>query len=239
MKALVLASSTLPQRCASSLSDSGFEVITMPAYNRLQAGVSSHPDMLTFFYGNRYICTKEYYYMARETFERINSYGYSPIFTDEIPCENYPDDILFNAVAFGDKLFCLEKGASKTLINFANTNGLKIINTNQGYTKCSVCKVSGNAMITADKGISDLAKANGIDVLTIREGHVLLDGYNYGFIGGANGVYEDKVYFCGDVTKHPDGEEIIAFCEKHKKTVISLSDETLFDVGTLFFLSKV
>ena len=176
MKTLVLASSALPQKCARTLSNSGFEVITMPAYNRLQAGVSSHPDMLAFFYGNKYICTKEYYYLAREIFERINSYGYSPIFTVEIPSENYPGDILFNAVVLGDKLFCLEKGASKELVNFAKTNDLQIINTNQGYAKCSVCKVSDNAIITADKGLSALAKANGIDTLTICTGHVLLDG---------------------------------------------------------------
>ncbi len=239
MKALVLASSSLSHACASSLRELGFEPIIMPEYNRLQKGVSSHPDMLAFIYGNKYICTSEYYSIAGEIFEKINSLGYSPILTHEIPSEKYPNDILFNALALGDKLFCLEKGISKEVIEFAKANEFQIINTNQGYTKCSVCKISDNAIITADRGISELAKANGIDVLTIREGHVNLDGYGYGFIGGSSGVYEDTVYFCGDIMKHPDGKEIAVFCEKHKKACISLSNEELFDVGTLFFLAKV
>lgn len=239
MKALVLASSALSHECASSLRDLGFEPIIMPEYARLQRGVSSHPDMLAFIYGNKYICTKEYYSIAREIFEKINSLGYSPILTDEIPSEKYPNDILFNALALGDKLFCLEKGISRELIRFAKQNELQIINTNQGYTKCSVCKISDDAIITADKGISELAKSIGIDVLTVSEGHTRLDGYGYGFIGGASGVYEDTVYFCGDISKHPDGKQIVAFCEKHKKVCVSLSNEELFDVGTLFFLTKV
>ena len=239
MKTLVLASSVLSYECASSLRNLGFEPIIMPEYTRLQRGVSSHPDMLAFIYGNKYICTKEYYSIAREIFEKINSLGYSPILTDEIPSEKYPNDILFNVLPLEDKILCLKKGISKKLISFATRNNLQIINTNQGYTKCSVCKISENAIITADKGISELAKSIGIDVLTIREGHVNLDGYGYGFIGGASGVYEDTVYFCGDISKHPDGKQIVAFCEKHKKSCVSLSNEELFDVGTLFFLSKV
>ena len=239
MNSLVLASSALTPKCASSLRSLGFEVIIMPKYERLSESVSSHPDMLAFFYGNKYICNKEYYSIASECFEKINSYGYSPIFTDEIPSEKYPSDILFNSLVLGDKLFCLEKGASRELIKFAKSNGLQIINTTQGYTKCSVCKVCDNAIITADKGLSSLAKSKDIDVLTVSEGHVKLEGYDYGFIGGASGVFADTVYFCGNLDSHPDAKEIVAFCKKHKKETFSLSDEELFDVGTLFFLRKV
>ena len=215
MNSLVLASSALTQKCASSLRERGFEVMIMPKYERLSGSVSSHPDMLAFFYGNKYICSKEYYSSAEDCFEKINSYGYSPILTDEIPSEKYPNDILFNSVVLGDKLFCLKKGASRELINFATSNGLQIINTTQGYTKCSVCKVSDNAIITADKGIAALAQSNGIDVLRICEGHVKLDGYDYGFIGGASGVFGDTVYFCGNLDTHPDAKEIVAFEEKN------------------------
>ena len=239
MKALVLSSSALPPKCASYLSSLDFEVILMPPYERLQAPVSSHPDMLTFIHGDKYFCTKEYYAIAKDVFNKINHLGYSPIFTDEVPSKKYPNDILFNALTLGDKLFCSQKGASRELVKFANNNNLEIINTKQGYAKCSVCKISENAIITADKGISKLAKSNGIDVLTICEGDVELDGYGYGFIGGASGLFDNTVYFCGDIMKHPDGQRIAEFCMKHKKEYICLSDDKLFDVGTLFLIQKV
>ena len=149
MKALVLSSSALPPKCASYLRSLDFEVILMPPYERLQAPVSSHPDMLAFVYGDKYLCTKEYHSIARDIFDKVNSLGFSPILTDEVPSKKYPNDILFNALTLGDKLFCSQKGASRELVKFAKNNNLEIINTKQGYAKCSVCKISENAIITA------------------------------------------------------------------------------------------
>ena len=45
--------------------------------------------------------------------------------------------------------------------------GYEIINVKQGYAKCSICVVSDNAIITADKGIAKAAIQNRIDVLEI------------------------------------------------------------------------
>lgn len=239
MKTLVLSSNSLSQACATSLFERGFTPITMPPYHRLQAGVSSHPDMLVFFCGNKYICNEEYYEVAKDAFEKINALGYSPIITNEIPQSNYPHDVMLNALKIDNKIFGLKKAMSKSLLSLAASNKLEVINVSQGYTKCSVCPISDNAIITADKSIANSAKAYGIDVLKIREGHVKLEGYNTGFIGGASGVFENTVYFCGDIYKHPDAADIINFCEKHQKSCISLSNEALFDVGSLFFIRKL
>ncbi len=239
MKALVLASSALSPSCEEKLRELGFEPIRIPPYKRLQSGVASHPDMLVFFLGDKYFCTKEYYSDAREIFEQINALGYSPILCDETPSEKYPNDVIFNALPLGNLIFGLENNLSSTLKNKATLWGKKTVNVKQGYTKCSVAKVSENAIITADRGIAKTVALHGIDVLTVSEGHVILDGYNTGFIGGTCGIFEDKIYFCGDLSHHPDCDKIEDFCKNHKKTCISLSNEPLFDVGSLFFIAKV
>ena len=211
----------------------------MPSYKRLQAGVASHPDMLVFFCGDSYITTSEYYKEAKDVFEKINSLGYRAILTDELPSADYPNDIIFNALPLGEYVFGLKKNLSRELVKLAESFGMDTVNVHQGYAKCSVCKVSENAIITADSGIAKAAGERGIDVLEIAAGHVRLDGYDCGFIGGASGTDGENVYFCGNVLLHPDGKRIWEFCEKHKKDCVSLSNEPLFDVGTLFFLSKV
>lgn len=239
MEKLVLTSSSLPEKCEASLKDLGFEVITFPEYHRLQKPVASHPDMLLHILGDKYITTSDYYSIALESFSKLNAAGLTPVLTDEFPSSDYPDDILFNSLRIKDKIFGLEKKMSRAIKEYAEENSLSIVNVKQGYTKCSVCKVSDDAIITADEGISNAATAHGIDVLKIREGYVGIDGYGYGFIGGASGTYDDTVYFCGDILSHPDGQKIADFCEKHSKRCISLSNDTLFDVGTLFFITKV
>ena len=239
MKNFVLTSERIPKSCLDSLLSLGFEPIFLPQYSRLQNGVSSHPDMLLFICKDKYFCTKEYREIAGGAFDIIEKLGYSPILCDEFPSPDYPNDIIFNALNMGDHIFCLEKKLSKEIKSYADKHGISIINVKQGYTKCSVCKVSDKAMITSDRSIAHSAKNVGIDVLSISQGHVNIKGYDYGFIGGASGESEDTVYFCGNVMMHPDGEAIIDFCQKHEKRYVSLSNEPLFDVGTLFFLSKL
>jgi hypothetical protein len=102
--------------------------------------------------------------------------------------------------------------------------------------------VSENAVITADKNIARTAEAAGADALLISTApeKIRLDGYDYGFIGGASGMLEDTVYFTGDISSHPDAERIAEFCKAHKKKkMISLSKETLCDVGGIFFFPRV
>jgi len=236
MKKFVLCSSSLPTPCSDALVSLGFEPIHMPEYFRLQKPVASHPDMLLHIIGDKYVTTSEYYVIASEVFEKINSAGLSPVLTDEIPSPDYPNDVLFNALKLGGYLIGLEGAMSSKLKECAKSDSLSILNVKQGYSKCSVCKVSDNAIITSDSSIANAIRKKDIDVLEIRSGWVEIDGYDHGFIGGASGAFENKIFFCGNVLRHPDGERIYDFCKKHHKECICLSNDTLFDVGTLFFL---
>ena len=110
-----------------------------------------------------------------------------------------------------------------------------MIDVRQGYTKCSVCPIDENSIITADCGIAKKARQHGFDVLEVSNIGVNLDPLSCGFIGGASGVFHDAVYFCGNLDAHPDAESIKAFCKSHNKQTVSLSDEPLYDVGTMFF----
>ena len=47
--------------------------------------------------------------------------------------------------------------------------------------------------------------------------------------------YEKTVFFCGDAKKHQDYDKIYDFCSACGYEIISLSDEPLYDVGTIFF----
>ena len=221
----------------SALENYGFEPITMPPADYLQAGVASHTDMLIFIGFGRLFCHASYYDGNKELIDLIAlAADLDLTVSTERTGEKYPSDVLFNACLLGNKLICNEKTVSKLILDAAKAAGCEIISVPQGYTKCSVCIVSDNAIITADKAIAAAGRASGIDVLTVSEGHISLPPYNFGFIGGSCGECGGKVYFCGSINSHPDGARIKEFCEKHGKTAISLSDRELIDVGSLFFI---
>ena len=215
----------------------GAEPFLMPPAQFLQKGVASHPDMLVFVGFGKLFCHKTYYEANKFLIDEIISASrLELILSNEKISEKYPHDVKFNAAIVGNTLICNKKNVSQLILAEADKNNYPIINVPQGYTKCSTCVVSDNAIITADRPIYDACIAHGIDALLIDEGNIDLPGYDYGFIGGASGIFDDSVYFCGDISKHPNGKEIIEFCQEHGKTAISLSDQRLFDIGTILFI---
>ncbi len=232
----VIADARLPRGCIDGLLRAGFELIALPADSALSGPVSGHPDMLIFLC-DRVICRREYYDTAHAELDRIALLsGLSLELSDEPLSSVYPGDVLFNALCIGGRLFGRLDSLSRHVLDYADRAGLTAVNTRQGYAKCSVCPVSDTAAITADRGMARSLTDCGIDVLIIEPGHVDLPGLDRGFIGGASGVFRDRVYFCGSLDTHPDGQSIVDFCKKHGKAAVSLSNEPLFDAGSLFFL---
>lgn len=234
---IILADNRINASALSSLSSLTEEILLMPGADYLQEGVASHPDMLLFIGFERIFCHRRYFDKNSELISRISAYtGYEICISDEHTDEKYPHDVLFNAVILGKRLICNTKTVSKLILSFAEKYGYETVHVPQGYTKCSVAVVSDNAIITSDKAIPGICSSFGIDVLTVAEGHISLPPYDYGFIGGSCGTYGDKIYFCGSIEKLPDAERIKEFCRKHGKTAISLSLDTLQDVGSLLFI---
>ena len=212
------------------------EVIELPPFSALDARVASHPDMLIHILGGRLFVSADYYNEAKDVIDKIASCGgLELITTADRLCASYPLDIAFNLFEINNSIIGRLDFISKEIKEYAKSLNISLNNVNQGYAKCSTVALN-NAVISADKGICDTARSLGAEALRISSDGVLLDGYGCGFIGGASGVFGDTVYFCGNITKHKNGLEIVDFCQSHGYSVISLSDEPLYDVGTIIFI---
>jgi hypothetical protein len=115
--------------------------------------------------------------------------------------------------------------------------GLEFIHTNQGYPACTVLKLTEKIAVTADDGMAKALSDKGITVYKIENSDkIKLPPYPYGFIGGCAGVFEDKVYFAGDLHFHPSCDIIKAAAAAAGLECVSLADgENLLDVGRLVF----
>ena len=213
------------KRIIDALRQEGFEIRLLAPFSALSEPVSTHADMLLFSVGDTIFKHKDYEVTSIE----------SAIGIDEPIGANYPSDVPLNIALVGKNALCNTKHASKTALRYLEENGYTIHHVTQGYAHCSTCIVSENAIITADRSIASAAEKAGIDVLRITEGNISLPPYSYGFIGGASGVTNGAVYFCGSLKHHPDGESIRSFCENHERRVVELVDAPLFDVGGILF----
>ena len=193
--------------------------------------------MLLFFAHDAIFCTKSYYTIATQELEEISSVYGAPIHLIEKEyADKYPYDVLLNALPLGQHLLCNTKTVAKELLEI----GLSVCHVNQGYTKCSSLPLGKDALITSDASIAQNAEKVGIKVLPIQSGHISLLGYDYGFIGGCASFAPrqniDTVFFCGDVSQHPDYNRISVFFQANGQSLVNLSNFGLCDVGTIFMI---
>ena len=233
---LVVTDSKIPLPCKASLESRGFRVLPLPPFSALDPRVASHPDMLILPLHGHLFAHERYYKEASAELCRIaKDASLSLTLTSDEIGKEYPRDVRMNAAVIGNNIIGKKDAVSHEIIDLALRHQMHFENVKQGYAKCSSVVLGDKAMITADRGIAAACRALSLDALEIKSGSVLLDGYDYGFIGGASGVYDKTVFFCGDLSLHPDGDNIVAFCQKHGFEAVSLSKEPLYDVGTLFF----
>lgn len=201
-----------------------FTLVKIPPFSALSDYVASHADMLFLATPNGILTHRKYIEENPSFFSKL---PYKMTAIDESADKKYPNDILLSGLFLSGRLYGRTDKLSRAVTSLCDEH----VFVKQGYARCSVCKLTEDAIITADKGIASAAMQNGVDVLIISEGSILLEGCDYGFIGGASFTYDDTVFFFGKIEDHPDFEKMSDFAKKHSVKLVSMSKTPLCDVG--------
>lgn len=206
----------------------GIRVLPVQAAAQMAPPVASHADMhLLMLDGQTALVSPHQPRLADD----LRQLGIT-VLVGQALGEVYPTDVPYNVAIIGNYYICNVHTISETAHRWLTAHVLQPIHTRQGYSKCSVCVVSPNAIITADCSIAGAARAAGLDVLQIRAGHIRIPVYDTGFIGGCCGkLAPDQMGFCGDVDTHPDAAAIRNFLQQHGVQTICLCDGPLTDIG--------
>lgn len=207
------------------------EPVFVPDNSSVDSRLAGHADLSVFHLGGeKCLLAAELKGSAFE--EKLKEIGLKLSFLEKNLDEKYPDDAALNACAVGNVLIYNRSSASGQIVDFfTNANGV-MVQTKQGYTKCSVCVVDERSIITADRGIAAIAECVGLDVLLISQGYVNLPGFDYGFIGGATfKLSADKLAFTGSLDAHPDKIRILYFLDYKGVKPVFLTDLPVFDIG--------
>lgn len=206
----------------------GVSTFSLPKNNSLPEEISSHADILAFSYKDTLFLSDHVKGDRATLFE-----DRKVTFIKDVKAP-YPKDCKLNVCLLKDKLFCNTNAISSEIYNTVIEDGVQIIHTNQGYTKCSICVINHNTVITEDDKLSSLLKIYQINVLTISKGYVHLSDKHYGFIGGcASMIANNRLYFNGDISKHPDYKQIQEFLYKAQVDLVFNSNRPLTDFGGL------
>ena len=202
---------------ADSLKAEGHEIVLQGPKQAVSEPIDTHPDI--------YIC-------------KLGTSPKSPVFHGDLSIlkRSYPLDVPYNVVVTERFMICNLSTVSADLMKNVTDlyPAIQIINVKQGYTKCNVIPLDDRHFITEDRGIyKALQNVKDAECLLVDAGHVLLPGFNRGFIGGCCGRIGDDIWFNGDIKMHPDCKRIESFIRSCGFGIIYVSDRPLNDIGSI------
>lgn len=226
----VLIDYRTPEIVVQNLQKMNIEVYKSMKCDFLYNAVSGHSDMmLVHIQDDIFVCEPRCYAYYKMLFPMLN-----------IVCGKshlngtYPDDIAYNIARVGDLAFHNAKYTDKIILEYFDRYNVKLINVKQGYSKCSVCVVDENSIITSDHSIAKQAEKNNLDVLLIKSGYIQLWDMEYGFIGGCSGKLDKSTLaISGDLKNHADFMQVESFCAKKNVDILMLSNSAPVDIGTI------
>ncbi len=229
---LALIDRRITKDMKAKLNDLNINIIESTPCIQTYDAINCHPDItiLKINNNNIIVAPNVYDYYSK----KLCPLGFNIIKGNSLIKSKYPYNIAYNVAIFGKYAIHNLKYTDKKVLEFLDKNNFIKINVKQGYCKCSICIVDENSIITSDEGIYKEVIKHDIDCLLIEKGHIDLFDLSYGFIGGCSGlISKDDLIFFGDISKHPNYNEIKKFVESKNKNIISLSDEKLLDLGSL------
>lgn len=187
--------------------------------------LSGHCDLMAAHLGNNVLAVHK---SAVADCENIHNIELIKIPVPTKP--EYPHDAALNFCVVGDKLIYNPKAADASVIDRLRLN---LLACRQGYTKCSVCVVDEDSIITTDNKIAQIAMSTGMSVLYVKEDLAALDGFEHGFIGGASfKISRNEMAFTGVINDADEKRRIESFLNKRGINAVYLTSERLFDIGS-------
>ena len=207
-------SSDADPRLIEYLTDKGYGLEFFSSDDLVSEGISNHPDVF---------------------FCRLGVTDDAPLIAakNEELAPGYPAETGFNAACTGKYFIHNKEYTNRRLRETAEDLGVAFVDVRQGYTKCSTVVVDEDSIITYDKGIAVPCEKAGMNVLLVQPGHVVLNGYDTGFIGGTSGRAGNEIIFNGDLSAHPDFKVIKEFIEDRGLICKWFAEYPLTDIGSI------
>ena len=223
----IISSKNIPKEAKKRLESFG-EVLYFETKGITYSAISNHPDVFMCLINNELVIAPNTPVGFKELLNNSNIK-----FTEgkKIVGNNYPKTAGYNAVVTDNYLIHKQQVTDTKILELCADKFA--IHVNQAYTRCNLLPLKNDSFITSDKGIYNTLVSKKINVLLVNSQDIKLSGFDYGFFGGACGIYENTIYIVGSLSNFTDGERVRDFLETLNYRIIELYDGPLFDCGSL------
>jgi len=225
----IIADQRIPGQAKEKLNGYG-EVLWLEPQEVTYSAISAHPDIFFCLVNDHLVVAPN---ISEEMKIKLKRLEVVCLEGEQSVGNSYPDTAGYNSVVTSEYIICNTQLTDRRIKEQAESR--EIIHVNQGYTRCGLIPLPGNRFITSDKGIEKTLQQYDLEILFVEPTGILLPGFKHGFIGGTCGVWQDKLFFIGNLNYFPEGQKIKDFVQDMK--IIELYDGPLFDGGSILFIS--
>ena len=214
----------------------GYKLIELEQNTNIYEEISSHVDIHVCKIGSKLIVEKSKYPKIKDCIREWNNSIRIEIGQDFIS-QNYPQDIKYNVCIIGNKAIHNFEYTDRKIKEELIKQNYELINTNQGYTNCSIAVIDDNSAIVTDKGLYKILEKHKIDVLYLKENLdiklLTKSGYSTrnGFIGGAIAKIDNNIIIFGDLNKIDKQSKIRDFIMSKDLNIIEFKNLDIIDYG--------
>lgn len=193
--------------------------------------VADHPDLQIHPLDlETFVASKDSYAYYKE---RLEPYGLKVLEAKTYLDKTYPKDCSLNVGRVKKYYLTNDKAIDSSLERELKARGLEAIYVKQAYAKCSTIPIN-DFIITSDIKIHRSLAKKQIKSYLIGYGHISLDGFDSGIIGGTCGmINQSQILFTGNIEKYKYYKELMNILEIEEIEALYPKDVDLVDLGSI------
>ena len=221
----------------------GYKLIEINKNNNVYSEISSHVDIFTCKIKEKIVVENTAYENLKSQLKNMKEIL---VKGTSIVQNEYPNDIYYNVCIVGNKAIHNFKYTDSKIVQELKKNNFELINVKQGYSNCSIAVIDENSIILSDRGLYNVLKDSGFDVLFLDyKPNIKLFNENgkysemSGFIGGAITRIANNIIICGDLNKIDNNGYIRSFIKERNLEIIDFKGLDVVDYGGIIEIGTV
>jgi hypothetical protein len=220
-----------PAEAIDKLASYADEILLFNSFDITYNSISGHPDIFIFKDPDNLIIAPN---SPEQLFQFLNKHKIKYILGNKGIGKELRSSVLYNCLCTDEYLFH-KSGFTDDAILRLNSKK-RFVPVPQAYTRCSLTHITDDNYITSDRGIERALKNNGLNCFYFSADQINIVTHKNGFFGGTNGMYDNKIFFTGNIDLHKNGIDLRKHLESFDIEIICLTNNFLYDGGGIFFL---
>jgi len=207
------------------------DLFEFETYGITRNSIAGHPDIFIYQDNNQLVIAPN---AQAELFEFLNNHNLTYVKGKrEVGGELY-NSVQYNCLSTPDFLFHKSGYTDPAILEINKAK--EFISLPQAYTRCSLVHLCEDNYMTSDRGIERVLIGKGLSCFYFNPEEITIRDHDKGFIGGAVGIRDKRIFFNGNVELHADGQRLKEHLLNLGLEIVNLSDQYLYDGGCMFFV---